>query len=506
MGALLTIVAALRLKPMASAAVPPAWQLLAAGLAALAYHLAGLALDPVAQPWVSPQWAGQRPVAIFGIAPQRGRHPQEFRATLAGFGRGQAGGRRRAALRIAGEERIVTALFTDIEDFTAMTSALAPKDLVRLLDGYFEGVTRIVAEHGGMVDKIVGDAAHAFFNMPLALTATRPRRSTAPTPSPISPKHSDRRRMPRRRQVSAAPASASKPARCWRAMSGRPGRYDYSAHGPAVNLAARLQEANKQTGTTILAGPGLKAAKPLGWDLVSLGQLDLRGLWTNRSLAPPAGAGVVLKPDAGIGRIDPGLPHVFLGLGGWPSAGISHPSPASSRRRHTCRLNPTDPRSTKTPNAPLLGPAKNFVPRTAMRPKRERTVSLILGKSSARSNSMAPSPSSRMPPDSATNLSISNFACDPRCTVVPPAKSSLAKLSVSVSTCPSAAHRHHWRDRAHLRDRRATTLPRTSPAAPTISSAAHAGPTMRLAGMPASNQSPADRPYWNFIHSSSSAC
>ncbi len=72
-------------------------------------------------------------------------------------------------LRLRGERREVTALFTDIEGFTAMTHRVAPEQLVAVLDGYIEGVAGIVMAHGGMVDKVVGDAVHALFNAPVDL-------------------------------------------------------------------------------------------------------------------------------------------------------------------------------------------------------------------------------------------------------------------------------------------------------------------------------------------------
>ena len=72
-------------------------------------------------------------------------------------------------LKLKGESRIVTALFTDIEGFTSMTERAEPTELVGLLDRYIDGASRIVVEHGGLVDKIVGDAVHALFNAPLDL-------------------------------------------------------------------------------------------------------------------------------------------------------------------------------------------------------------------------------------------------------------------------------------------------------------------------------------------------
>jgi len=72
-------------------------------------------------------------------------------------------------VKLGGERREVTALFTDIEGFTALTHRADPEELVTMLDQYFEGVAGIVMEQGGMIDKIVGDAVHALFNAPLDL-------------------------------------------------------------------------------------------------------------------------------------------------------------------------------------------------------------------------------------------------------------------------------------------------------------------------------------------------
>ena len=73
--------------------------------------------------------------------------------------------------RVAGEERQVTALFTDIEGFATLANRVSARDLVEMLDIYYSEVTRLVADCGGMVDKIVGDAVHALFNAPEDLDA-----------------------------------------------------------------------------------------------------------------------------------------------------------------------------------------------------------------------------------------------------------------------------------------------------------------------------------------------
>ena len=72
-------------------------------------------------------------------------------------------------LKLAGESRIVTAMITDIEGFTALTERVGPEAIVELLDQYFDMVAGIIVAHGGMIDKMVGDAVHALFNAPVEL-------------------------------------------------------------------------------------------------------------------------------------------------------------------------------------------------------------------------------------------------------------------------------------------------------------------------------------------------
>ena len=72
--------------------------------------------------------------------------------------------------------RDITALFTDIEGFTNMTERVDPGDLVALLDTYFDVTARIATDHGGMIDKIVGDAVHVIFDALTRWTTTRARR------------------------------------------------------------------------------------------------------------------------------------------------------------------------------------------------------------------------------------------------------------------------------------------------------------------------------------------
>jgi adenylate cyclase len=68
-----------------------------------------------------------------------------------------------------GETRVLTVLFTDIEDFTKIAETLPPERLSRDLGSYFDVVEGAITQAGGLVDKFMGDGAMALFNAPVVL-------------------------------------------------------------------------------------------------------------------------------------------------------------------------------------------------------------------------------------------------------------------------------------------------------------------------------------------------
>ena len=68
---------------------------------------------------------------------------------------------------LAGEERELSILFTDLRGFTSLSESLPPQHVVRLLNEYFSPMTAIVRERQGTLDKFIGDALMAFWNAPL---------------------------------------------------------------------------------------------------------------------------------------------------------------------------------------------------------------------------------------------------------------------------------------------------------------------------------------------------
>jgi adenylate cyclase len=179
------------------------------------------------------------------------------------------------ALKLSGERREVTALFTDVEGFTAMAHHVDPAILVNILDNYFEGMATIIIDHGGMIDKIVGDAVHALFNAPNDLI-DHPRRAVECAIALRAWSEVFRHRPEvatigfgrTRIGLETGPAIVGD--------VGIRAKLDYTAHGDAVNVAARLEAANKELGSSICVGP--VAASRCDQSLLRpLGEIIVRG-------------------------------------------------------------------------------------------------------------------------------------------------------------------------------------------------------------------------------------
>jgi len=154
-------------------------------------------------------------------------------------------------LQLGGEERIATVLFSDIADFTVISERLAPKKLVSLLNNYLTEMTAIIMEYGGIIDKFQGDAIMAEFGVPLSCEDHADRAVAAGL------------RMQRRlvelrkewRQKGMPELHCRVGINTGRMVVGNMGSQlvlDYTVIGDSVNLASRLETANKFYGTSLM--------------------------------------------------------------------------------------------------------------------------------------------------------------------------------------------------------------------------------------------------------------
>jgi adenylate cyclase len=153
--------------------------------------------------------------------------------------------------------------------------AASPEALVTLLDEYFEGVAQIVIDHGGIVDKLVGDAVHALFNTPIDL-ADHPVKAVHCAIA-IRAWTEAYRQTPRAVELGLGRTRIG--LETGDAVVGDVGiraKLDFTAYGDAVNSAARLEVANKELGSAICVGPTTALCCPLGL-LRPTGIITLRG-------------------------------------------------------------------------------------------------------------------------------------------------------------------------------------------------------------------------------------
>lgn len=161
--------------------------------------------------------------------------------------------------RLGGEVRSITVMFSDIAEFTALSERLAPGELVALMNSYFSEMTAIIESEGGFVDKYIGDAIVAIFGTPVddrdhALHGVRAALFC-------------RDRLDRLNET--AEVFGGKRLRCRAGIGtgsalvgniGSRGRFNYTAMGDVVNLASRLESANKIYGTSILVSDAVREA------------------------------------------------------------------------------------------------------------------------------------------------------------------------------------------------------------------------------------------------------
>jgi adenylate cyclase len=156
-------------------------------------------------------------------------------------------------LRLGGEKKYMTAMFTDVKGFSTISEKLDPTDLVHLLNLYLSGMSDIVLDLKGVVDKYEGDAIISFFGAPLEMNDHARRACLAA----IRMKHTEAELNKQflAESLTPAPLLTRIGINTGDMVVGNMGtkrKMDYTMMGSNVNLAARLEGVNKQYGTWIL--------------------------------------------------------------------------------------------------------------------------------------------------------------------------------------------------------------------------------------------------------------
>ena len=179
-------------------------------------------------------------------------------------------------LRLRAREREISVLFTDLQGFTNLIDTIPPETVSDTLNGYLDVIVEAVMEAGGAVDKIVGDAVHAIFSAPI--DDPDHRLKAAQCTLVIEQRTQAYREEMAKKGVQLGVTRIG--VNSGNALVGNFGasrRLDYTAHGSTINIAARLEAANKVFGTLICVSEASKVDAP-GLSYREIGPVFVRGV------------------------------------------------------------------------------------------------------------------------------------------------------------------------------------------------------------------------------------
>ncbi len=175
-------------------------------------------------------------------------------------------------INVEGEDRLCTILVTDIANYTTISEELTPKEIVLMLNEYFSVLVDIIQNYKGIVNEFVGDAVFAMFNVPLddpdhAVNAINA--ALAIEKITTTRKFGKNRQLTTRIGINTGAVVAGN--------IGSPDRLKYGVVGDEVNVAARLEQLNKQYGTHMLVGENTYDIAKNHFNFIQIGNVQLKG-------------------------------------------------------------------------------------------------------------------------------------------------------------------------------------------------------------------------------------
>ena len=191
-------------------------------------------------------------------------------------------------LSLTGERKELTMFFSDIQGFTTLSEGLRPEQLSEFLTHYLTELVTIIQDENGTIDKFEGDAIIAFWNAPLdvdehAVRGVRAALACQKRLNALRPEYA--------KPIAGTPIEGAIPgvgrdiftrmglntATVSVGNFGSESRFDYTALGDGMNLAARLEGANKQFGTYLMISENTKRALEGAFPTRELGRLQVVG-------------------------------------------------------------------------------------------------------------------------------------------------------------------------------------------------------------------------------------
>ncbi len=182
---------------------------------------------------------------------------------------------------LAPRPREVTCFFSDLQGFTSISERLGAERTRELLNPYLEAMSGVLIRHGAIINKFMGDGIFAFFNPPILPCADHARRACQAALDSLAGLErlkADYRSGPLADDVRALSMRVGlNSGSVFVGDYGSATKLDYTCIGDAVNLAARLEPANKAFGTRIMISEHTARQAGDGFCLRQLGRLQVVG-------------------------------------------------------------------------------------------------------------------------------------------------------------------------------------------------------------------------------------
>lgn len=182
-------------------------------------------------------------------------------------------------MHLGGEKQFLTCIFTDLQGFTAMSDSMDPVKLVRVLNMYLNEMSEVIIALGGTIDKFEGDAIMAFFGAPIPFldhavrcckAALRMKKMEAIINNQLLAENIIDKPLFTRIGINSGDMVVGN--------VGSLKRIDYTIIGGNVNIAARLENANKEYNTSILISQSTYELVKDFFEVRLVGDVKLRGI------------------------------------------------------------------------------------------------------------------------------------------------------------------------------------------------------------------------------------
>ncbi len=171
----------------------------------------------------------------------------------------------RPVLAAEGERRVMTVLFCDVRGFTSTSEGMTPQGLVKVMNRYFSTMSSPIRDHEGIIDKYIGDAIMAYWGPPFTDDAAQARLASLAALKMLELVPQLRTELPELLGIRSLPHSFDlrigiATGEVLVGSIGSEFMMNYTVMGDTVNLASRLEGANKEYGCRILVSEATLAA------------------------------------------------------------------------------------------------------------------------------------------------------------------------------------------------------------------------------------------------------